>query len=257
MVLYWRIWAAVALVNLVVLSLFVALAAFQFGNINSALAGERLAVLAGRTMAPFAAAVKLGLPLSTVRNATALLERARQTDDAIVAIHVFDDAGAIVHSTAAPAPATIPLEAERARRAARGMPWYRETDDGFLGSIDIAAPDGSSAGGILIVYPGGATQTQARAMTAELLLAALVVLLGTSAFAAALLRFGLARQIRHFESVEAAYRAFEHGAWHNAAGAAEAPADVGASEWRQLLDAAEARYRETGRALTTARSADS
>ena len=90
MALFWRVWAAVMLVNFAVLSGFVALATLQFGSINSALVGERLGVLAGRTVAPFEAAVRIGLPLSSVRNANALLERARQTDDSIVAILVFD-----------------------------------------------------------------------------------------------------------------------------------------------------------------------
>jgi hypothetical protein len=110
MALFWRIWTAVMLVNLVVLTLFVGLATLQFDSINSGLVGERLAVLAGRTAAPFQATAKIGLPLSTMRNADALLERARQTDDAILAIHVFDAAGSVVHSTAAAAPPE-PLQA--------------------------------------------------------------------------------------------------------------------------------------------------
>lgn len=46
MALFWRIWTAVTLVNLAVLSVFVSLATLQFDSINSELAGERLAVLA-------------------------------------------------------------------------------------------------------------------------------------------------------------------------------------------------------------------
>src|SRR3546814_5264728 len=61
------------------------------------------------------------LPLSTVRNADALLERARQTDGAILAIHVFDAAGRIVHSTAEPAPAAISAETLAVRRASEGV----------------------------------------------------------------------------------------------------------------------------------------
>lgn len=52
MALFWRIWAAVTLVNLAVLTLFVGLATLQFDSINSGLTGERLAVLAERTAAP-------------------------------------------------------------------------------------------------------------------------------------------------------------------------------------------------------------
>src|SRR3546814_18120582 len=80
MALFWRIWAAVTLVNLAVLTIFVGLATLQFGNINSDLVGERLVVLADLTAAPFEAAAKIGLPLSTVRNADALLARARSEE---------------------------------------------------------------------------------------------------------------------------------------------------------------------------------
>ena len=84
MALFWRIWAAVSLVNVLVLSVFLGLAALQFASINFTLVGERLVVLANRTAAPFAASVRLGLPISGVRNVPALLERARQTDEDIV-----------------------------------------------------------------------------------------------------------------------------------------------------------------------------
>ena len=250
MALFWRIWTAVILVNLVVLTLFVGLATLQFDSINSGLVGERLAVLAGRTAAPFQAAAKIGLPLSTVRNASALLERARQTDDAILAIHVFDQAGNIVHSTDAAAPAAIPAEALSARAAAAGGTWHSEIDDGFLSSIDIPARGGASAGGILIVYPGGGNITQIRAMGAELAVAALAVLIAMAAASALLLRLGLGRQIRTFEAIDGAIADFERGAWRSAAaGTVSPPAGGATAELRQLLDEAEASYRTAGRAL--------
>jgi hypothetical protein len=255
MALFWRIWTAVILVNLAVLTLFVGLATLQFDSINSGLVGERLAVLAGRTAAPFQAAAKIGLPLSAVRNADALLERARQTDDAILAIHVFDRAGRIVHSTVTPAPTEIAPEALAAREAAGGASWHRETADGFLSSIDIPARGGTTAGGILIVYPGGGNVTQVRAMGAELGLDAIAVVLVVAALSALSLRLGLSRQIRTFEVIEGAIADFERGSWRSAAAgsAAPIPADDGTGELRHLLDAAETRYRATGQALTAAR----
>ena len=132
MALFWRIWTAVILVNLAVLALFVGLATLQFDSINASLVGERLSVLAGRTAAPFQAVARIGLSLSTVRNADALLERARQTDDVIIAIHVFDQAGRIVHSTDALPPAAIPTEALAAREAAAGAPCTARPKAGFL-----------------------------------------------------------------------------------------------------------------------------
>ena len=255
MALFWRIWTAVILVNLVVLTLFVALATLQFDSINSGLVGERLVVLAGRTAAPFQAAAKIGLPLSTVRNADALLERARQTDDAILAIHVFDETGRVVHSTDATVPAMIPPLALAARAAAAGAPWHNETEAGFFSGIDIPARGGATAGGILIVYPGGGNVTQVRAMGAELALAAIAVMLAAAGLSALLLRLGLRRQIRTFEAIDGAIADFERGSWRSAAAGAIAstPTEDGTGELRQLLDAAETRYRAAGRALATTR----
>jgi hypothetical protein len=257
MALFWRIWAAVTLVNFAILTIFVGLATLQFGSINSGLVGERLVVLAGRTAAPFEAAAKIGLPLSTVRNADALLERARQTDDAIRAIHVFDAAGRIVHSTATPAPAAIPPEVVAARATAGRAPWHRETAEGFLSSIDIASRDGITAGGVLIVYPGGGNVTRVRAMAAELALAAIGILLAIAALSALWLRLGLSRQIRLFEAIDSAVADFERGAWRSAAGRPAPVAAGDAGELRSLLEAAETRYHAEGRMLAAARDGTS
>ncbi len=153
MALFWRIWIAVCAVNVAVLTLFVFLAALQFDSVNSGLLGERLHVLASRTAAPFEAAVRIGLPLSTVRNANALLERAKQTDDEILDIVVFDQGGVIVHGADELVSTPISREATDARLAAAGVPWHVLVDNGFLSSIDISHSDGTSAGGILITYP--------------------------------------------------------------------------------------------------------
>jgi len=247
--LFWRIWAAVTVVNLGVLTIFVGLATLHFGSINSGLVGGRLAVLAGRTVAPFEAAAGIGLPLSSVRNANALLERSRQTDEAILAIHVYDADGRIVHSTATPAPRSIPEQAIAARSAARGAPWHLEIDDGFLSSVNIAAPDGTSAGGILIVYPGGGAFTRTRAMVAELAMPAFAALIVSATLGAIVLRLGLRRPIDAFEEIDEAVADFERNAWRRAAGR-DAPSDCGAaSDLGALLEAAEARYREMGRAI--------
>jgi len=249
MALFWRIWGAVTLVNFAVVTIFVALATLQFGNVNSGLVGERLVVLADRTAAPFKAAARIGLPLSTVRNAGALLERARQTDDAILAIHVFDVTGRIVHSTVTPPPTVIPAEAQFARAAADGAPWHHETTDGFLSSIDIVSRDGSTVGGILIVYPAGGNLTRIRAMAAELGLTAIGVLIIAAVLSALLLRLGLRGQIKSFEVIDNSIRKFERSAWRSAAGRPPDVAKGGDEELRVLLDAAETRYRTVGQAL--------
>ena len=248
MALFRRIWIAVSIVNLAVLALFVFLATLQFDSVNTALVGERLGVLGTRTSAPFAAAARIGLPLATVRNADAVLERARQTDDAIVAVHVFDAGGAIIHSTLGAADPVIPAEALAARRAAGGQRWHLQTEAGFYSGIDITDAGGASVGGVLVVYPADLGVTRTRAMVAELGLAAIAVVLLAAVLSGVLLRLGLVRQIALFESIDGQIHAFERGAWRTAAGGA---AGGEGGELRDLLDAAETRYRETGQRLAT------
>lgn len=249
MALFWRIWLALSVVNLAVLSLFAFLAILQFDNISSTLVGERLHVLAERTAAPFSSAARIGVPLSTVRNAKALLERARQSDDDIIAIHVFDATGRIVHSTAETPSALIPADAIAARDAASGERWRQWSDDGFYGGIEISDATGVTAGGILVVYPADSNATQIRAMVAELGLAVIVVLLVSAALSAVLLRIGLVRQIAMFEVIDTEISDFERDAWRSAAGAAP-KADARPGVLHALLETAEQRYRRSGRAIT-------
>ena len=249
MALFWRIWLAVTFVNLVVLSIFVGLATLQFGNINSDLVGERLAVLAERTAAPFNAAVKIGLPLSTVRNAEALLERARQTDTAILAIHVFDDAGRIVQSTDKPPPTEIPAKALAARAVSGGTPWHIESGEIFLSSIDIITRGKITVGGVLIVYPRSSSVTQIRAMGAELALATILILLFGALLSLFLLRLSIGKQIKLYDSIDNAVTSFERGAWRSAAGRSSLCIESDADELSHLLEAAEQSYQAAGREL--------
>ncbi|MCP4386142.1 MAG: hypothetical protein GY798_32835, partial [Hyphomicrobiales bacterium] len=238
MALFWRIWMVVALVNIVVLTIFVALATLQFANINSDLIDKRLFVLAERTAAPFEAAAKIGLPLSTVRNADALLERARQTDDAILAIDVFDTSGRIVHSTTLQPSAAIPAEAQAARASANGDHWHTETASDFLSGVEIVSRDGTPLGGILVVYPDGGNATRVRAMAAELGFVAIAVVLAAAVVSSLWLRFTLARQIELFESIDKTIAGFERVSWRSAAGHPPPAAESDADDLLGLLETA-------------------
>jgi hypothetical protein len=249
MALFWRIWLAVIFVNLVVLSIFVGLATLQFGNINSDLVGERLAVLAERTAGPFKAAARIGLPLSTVRNAEALLERARQTDAAILAIHVFDNQGRIVQSTDKPPPAEIPAKALSGRAAAGGAAWHIESDESFLSSINIVARDNKNVGGVLIVYPKINSVTHIRAMAAELAFATIAILFVGAVLSLVLLRLSIGRQVRLYDSIDSAVTNFERGAWRSAAGRPSLSTEGDSEDLGHLLETAEMSYQAAGREL--------
>lgn len=195
----------------------------------------------------------------------AVLERARQTDEAIIAIHVFDAEGRIVHSTTAGAPGRIPASAAAALATAHGRPWYRETSDGFLSGIGIQSASGTPMGGVLIIYPRRASLTNLRAMGAELAVAAVAVLVVSSALGAVLLRVGLAPHLAVFRAVDQSVAAFERRSWRQAfvtgaergefaeaaeaAAGREAPGDDGLAA---LLADAERRYLDARRTLAGA-----
>ncbi len=253
MALFWRIWAAVTVVTCIVLAVFVGLATLQFDRIHSGLVGERLIVLADRTAAPFKAAARIGLPLATVRNAAALLERARQTDELIKTVHVFEASGRIVHSTAISPPSEISPAAAAARREAAGAPWHLQNQEGFLGGIDIPGRGDKTAGGILVFYPREVNATQVRAIAAELGLAAILILLGAGLLGGLLVRLGLGRQIRAFQEIDDAVAAFERDAWRRAAAASPDWPSHNGRELQDLLDTAEAKYRAAGHAIAASR----
>lgn len=247
MALFWRLWGAVALVNFAVLIFFVGLATIQFDEIHSQLLRERLTVLVDRTAAPFEAVAQLGLPIASVRNARALLERARQTDETITAVHVFDASGRVIHSTVKDPPAAISSEAISSRRTAPGTSWHLQTETAFLSGIDIAGKNETTAGGVLVVYPSEGNTTRVRAMAVELALSAIGVLLAAAALGAGLLRLGLARQIQLFESIEAAIARSERYFWRSSAGATMDEPAGEARELHDLMEAADARYQAIGR----------
>jgi hypothetical protein len=97
MPLLWRSWLVVSALVALVLAVLTVLCVLQFEAILSALIRERLAILAQTTQASFRSALDLGLPLETIRNARAILEHAQASDPAIMALHVFDRTGVVVH----------------------------------------------------------------------------------------------------------------------------------------------------------------
>src|SRR3546814_12204773 len=92
-------------------------------------------------------------------------------------------------------------------------------------------------------------------MAAELTLAAIAVLLISAAFSALLLRLGLQRQIKLFETFDAAIVDFERDTWRVAAGRPVVPAeDDDGGDLHGLLATSERRYISAGRPLAAARN---
>jgi len=251
MTLFWRAWATIMLVNLVVLALFVGLATLRYAGIDAGLTGERLSVLAQRTAEPFAIAAGLGLSLGQVRNAPAVLERSRQTDERIIAIQVFAPDGRVVHSTRPDVPARIDQELVRRHRASAGAPWLLEANGRFISGVSIQGGAGAVAGGVLLVYQRRHSQARVLAMSAQLSMLALLAWLTAALVGWLPLRLALAQEIGDCRRLEQAIEAFERRGWRpdGVVAAEDAPRTEHDEAFAGLLDAAERRYREACRSL--------
>jgi hypothetical protein len=216
MAIVWRVLAAIGAINFIVLFIFVSIATLQFDSILSGLIQERLVVIADRVRVPFAAVTDLGLPLSTVRNAQAILEDARQDDSNIQHIHVFEQDGAIVHSTSNTPPndlSKVWAEGLDGKRIEEGF--RVETEDAFIVAATITSPAQEMSGGVVIVYSKDLARTQVLATAASLGFAAGLVLAVMLLVGWGVLRIALSEHVRVFAGILATYDRFERQFWRS------------------------------------------
>ncbi len=257
MSLFWRSWQIVTALVFIVLGVLCVLAALQFNRIESNLVRGRLAVLAETAQAPFQSAARLGLPLTNVRNATAILERSRITDPQIAAIHVFDPLGTIIHSSESDTPTSVRSEVLFALSATSDSTWDTEASDFIFTGKQITDASGTAVGGIAVVYPKIDLLTSIQAMVTKLLLYSVIILLVMSAVAAVVLRVGLRQPIRSFTALLGVLDSFERDSWRRQAGSTHEMVhdDTGlgfdTSDLARLAHAAEERYVDGGRELAT------
>jgi len=255
MSIFWRSWITVVILVACVLAVLATLTTLQFETILSHFIQGRLSVLAQTSQASLRAAAGLGLPLATVRNAPAILERARQTDPNISAVHVFGPTGAILHSTDPNHPTSVRAEALFAHSATDGDTWHTETDDHFLSGARIQNFSGKTVGGVVVVYPKTELIVAVGAMTARLAIYAFGVLIATAIIGIGVLRFGLRDLVRVFHGVESAFATIERREWRRSAGGSDpmpAPVrglGVDTSQLTRLLESAEERYVAAGQRL--------
>lgn len=219
MSLFWRSWGLVVLLVAAVLAALVLLSTVQFSSILSGFVQGRLAVLVQSAQLSFRSATGLGLPLASVRNGPAILERAKQTDPQIAAIHVFDPEGRILFSTDTVPPPRIDAAAMKAHASSKQSVWRAETTGALLSGMPI--PDAAKRrviGGVVIVYPTAGLETSVKAMGANLALYAAAITLLMGGAAIIILRYGLRRLVAVFRGINAAFTAFEQEEWRHAAG---------------------------------------
>jgi hypothetical protein len=104
-------------------------------------------------------------------------------------------------------------------------------------------------GGVLIVYPKISSVTNIRAMAAELAFATVVILFVGAVLSLILLRLGIGKQIRLYDSIDSAVTNFERGAWRSAAGRPSLSREADLEDLGHLLETAEMSYQAAGRVL--------
>lgn len=261
MSVFWRSWITVIILVATVLAVLATLTTLQFETILSHFIHGRLSVLAQTSQTSFRAAVGLGLPLSSVRNAAAILEQARQTDPNISAAHVFDASGRILHSTDPNHTTSVRAETLFAQSASAGDTWRTETDEHFLSGIRIRNLSKKTVGGLVIVYPKTDLSTSVGAMTARLAIYAVSALIVIGVIGIGVLWFGLRDLVRVFTGIESAFAAIEYREWRRAAGGSDPMPEsvrglgVDTGELKRLLQSAEEQYVTAGRSLAALDSA--
>ncbi len=221
-----RILTVVASANLVVLFVFVGLATLQFEAILSNMVRERLVVLATRTAVPFNSVVDLGLPVSSVRNALAVLEAAKQSDPAIDDITLFSLGGEIVHSTSDQNTQVVPIAwVSAVSDPEAGGVFQIDERASFVTGIDVGELSAPSAR-LAIKYSNAQAMDQMRAMVAKLSFVAGLLMIVTILIGALVLRLALAEHVRIIDGILAAYNLFERSFWRASNPDTDKPKDV-------------------------------
>ncbi|QIZ82152.1 hypothetical protein [Thalassovita gelatinovora] len=194
--------------------------------------------MADRAAEPLASAAMIGLNLSSVRNLDAVLERARQADQAINSLYVIDQNGTIVVSTAGDHPGTVGPETLRRLGDGAATASYKENGD-YRYLVTFKRLSGDVAGGLLMEYSGAAANTSVWAMTGRLATAALIFCLISGAFLAVLIQRVLRGESRIDQVFLSGYATGLRGLWRGEDGM---PVDPDGDDIARAMREADERY---------------
>ncbi len=248
MTVIWRIFYTLAAINFIVLAVFVFLVTIQFQAVLSGSIRERLAVVVENVRDPFSSVTEMGLPLSSLRNANAMLQRVKQDDDAIEAIHVYAASGEILHSTDEAKSEATTLSVPAVADAPGVLDiWYREDDRYFRAGGAILDAADRPVGGVSILYSKYNALTQVRAVAARLAFFCGLGLLATLLVSLPVLQFTMRRHVGLFNAILEAYDNFERRFWRGPGGQvlpvkAVKALGVDTTEFSSLLDRSEQNY---------------
>ena len=202
MSLLWRSWLAFVGVIATSLMVLAVLCIFQHDALLSRLIQQRLSVIAQTTASSFRSVVDLGLPLSMMRNADAILQRAKVIDTAVTEVLVFNPSGVVVYSTNEDRAGSVPKKINQAFYLSKANSWSVETAASFNSGFTIKDTDGAPVGAVVVTYPKREFFEKTEAM-AERISAASVLLLGVGAILAfIILRMRMAATIRALSNLE-------------------------------------------------------
>jgi hypothetical protein len=210
----------IALVAVLALGLNAFLNLGKFERTLTELEVSRLRIVLGDLKSTLETGLDLGLPLSSLANAQAALDKAVTEDSDILGIMVYDEQGKVqFHSGSQPAPSSIPGE-WLAHQA--GKPdWQLPQSDGLVAGIALASNISSNAGGIALTYSSAAHQQVLQAASHQLLYAAAALALLAALLILAAVHFLSGPTSATLEHLEQALQAQELGQAGPAAGEPE------------------------------------
>ena len=195
MPILWRSWVTFTAIIATVLGVLALLSWLQHDALYSNLIRQRLSVVAQTAAQSFQPVVNLGLPVSMVRNARGVLERVQGTDPRIVAMHAFDPAGRVVHTTDPANPTHVPEEVTLAQALSDGDKWSVESQKNLYSGVSILDTGGKSIANIVVVYPKEEFDARTAAVLRRIAVTTSVLLIIFSAAAFLLLRVRLSGAI--------------------------------------------------------------
>jgi MFS family permease len=202
MSILWRSWITFTAIIATVLIALAVLSSLQHNALYSDLIRQRLSVVAQTSADSFKSVVKLGLPISMVRNASEVLARAQQTDPQITAIHAFNPSGIIVKTTDPTNPGKVPESVMQAHHLADADEWSVESDTEIFSGVSINNASGSTVANIVVVYPKQEFDARTNAVVKRIAIITFGLLIIFSAAAWLLLRLRLAGAIRALSRLE-------------------------------------------------------
>jgi predicted MFS family arabinose efflux permease len=196
MPILWRAWVAFTAIIALFHAILSVLAVLQHNALLSQLITQQVQVVVESTASSFRSVVDLGLPISTVRNASEILRHGQQWKPGISAIHVFLPTGKISASSAEGHPDTVPRDVLLAQSIRKTGDWSVETADGFLSGVTIPDASGEPVAGIVAAFPKGDFIAKTNAVVWRLAYAAVGLFVVFSAAAFVVLRIRLADAFR-------------------------------------------------------------